>query len=152
MISPEVLRRFALFAGLEPAAFKEIAMLGEQVAFKQGEWLFREGEEARALYLVISGKVELTINLDEKGERVFDMTTLVEGGVAGWSALLEPFIYSVGARAATDTVLVQIDGAGLLDLMEADLTLGYRVMTHLAQAISSQLGDLRVQFVSMVDR
>jgi CRP-like cAMP-binding protein len=63
MISPETLRRFPLFGGLQPEMIKTIAMLGEEVSYEQGTWLFREGGSADWLFLVLEGEVELSVGL-----------------------------------------------------------------------------------------
>ena len=49
MISPETLRRFSLFSGLDSAVLEDLATAGEEVKFKQGEWLFKEGKEAERI-------------------------------------------------------------------------------------------------------
>ncbi len=150
MISPETLRRFSLFAGFDPAWYKDIAMIGEEVRLAQGEWLFHEGEEAEGLYLVLSGSVDLKINLDEKGSRQADVSTAAAGETVGWSALVEPGLYTLGAVAASDVQLVRLDAAGIRGLMEQNCTMGFRLMQQLAKVLGQRLTDLRVRFVSLV--
>jgi CRP-like cAMP-binding protein len=149
MISPEMLRRFSLFAGVDPALFKEVAMISDEIELGEGKWLFHEGTEADALYLVLSGRVELTIDLDEKGQRQVGLSTMVEGDVVGWSALIEPYEFTLGARTLTSSKLVKISSSGLLNLMESNPTFGYTLMTRLAKALGERLTNLRVQFVSL---
>ncbi|MBN1121935.1 MAG: cyclic nucleotide-binding domain-containing protein [Anaerolineae bacterium] len=151
MISPETLRRFALFAGLEPAAFKDIAMISEEVQCEEGCWIFRESDDADALYIIQSGQVDLRFILDEAGEKLIDITKLGEGSVIGWSSLVEPCAYTLSAMAASDVTLVKIDAVALSEMMEADKNLGYNLMKQLAQALGERLTNLRVQFVSFID-
>jgi CRP-like cAMP-binding protein len=150
MISPEMLRRFALFAGLDPEAFKEIAMLGEEMVFEPGEWLFHEGDDADELYMILKGVIDLKINIDEKGTRQADLSTLIDGDVVGWSGLVEPYVYTLGAVATSRAQVVRLDAAGLRAMMDSNPALGYRIMTRLAQALGQRLTDLRVRFVSLV--
>jgi CRP/FNR family cyclic AMP-dependent transcriptional regulator len=150
MISPETLRRFTLFAGLEPAAFKDIAMISEEVQCKEGCWIFRESDDADALYIIQSGQVDLKFILDEAGGKYVDITRLGEGSVIGWSSLIEPCAYTLSAMAASDVKLVKIDAAGLSGMMGADATLGYTLMKQLAQALGERLTNLRVQFASLI--
>ncbi len=151
MISPETLRRFALFAGLEPATFKDIAMISEEVQFDEGDWIFCEDDDAETLYLIQSGQVDLKIRLDEAGEKHVDVTRLGKGSVIGWSSLVEPCAYTLSAMAASAVTLVKIDAGALIEMMEADATLGYILMKQLAQALGERLTNLRVQFVSFID-
>jgi CRP/FNR family cyclic AMP-dependent transcriptional regulator len=150
MISPEVLRRFTLFAGLEADVFKSLAMAGEEVAVSAGEWLFREGADAEALYLVLEGTVDLKINVNEAGTEQADLSTLVAGDVTGWSALVEPYTYTLGAVATSEARLARLDGAQVRALMDEQPEVGYVLMHQVAQAIGTRLTNLRVRFVSLI--
>jgi CRP-like cAMP-binding protein len=150
MISPETLRRFSLFAGIEPAMLKEVAMAGEEVAYSAGEWIFHEGEEGKYLYLVLSGKLDLKIAMgSEEHPKYADVSSVVEGEAAGIAALLEPHNYSLSAVAVNDVKLAQLDGARLRSLMEENPEFGYKLMSRVAQVLSSRLNDMRVQLVSL---
>jgi CRP-like cAMP-binding protein len=151
MISPEMLRRFALFAGLDAAVFKDIAMLSEEVVLDAGDWLFHDGDEASALYLIIKGKVDLKLSLDAERTRLIDVSTMVEGDVVGWSALIEPYTYTLDAIASTQVQLAKLDAHRLIELMEAKPEIGFQIMRQLAKVIGNRLTDLRVRFVSLID-
>jgi CRP/FNR family cyclic AMP-dependent transcriptional regulator len=151
MISPETLRRFALFAGLEPAKFKNIAMIGEEVQCEEGCWIFREGDEAEYLYLIQSGQVDLKVRLDEAGEKHIDITRLGEGSSIGWSSLIEPYSYTLSAMAASSAILIKIDAGAMIEMMEEDVAMGYVLMKRLAEAIGERLTNLSVQFMSFID-
>ncbi|MBN1964615.1 MAG: cyclic nucleotide-binding domain-containing protein [Anaerolineae bacterium] len=151
MISPEVLRRFALFGGLDPALFKELAMLGEEVDLEAGDWLFQEGENADSLYLVLEGQIDLTIRYGEDDDPQYeDLDQLVTGDFVGFSALVEPYVFTLGASAATDARLVQLDAEGLRQFFAVHGEAGYRVMMQLAKGIGERLNNMRVRFVSLV--
>lgn len=150
MISPETLRRFNLFAGLDPAVLKDVAMMGDEVRLGKDEWVFHEGDDANALFLVLNGSVELKINLDAQGTRRVDLSTLVAGDVLGWSALVEPYVYTLGAVTASDVHLVRLNAAALRNLMEQDCAVGYHVLKQLANVLGERLTKLRVQFVSLI--
>jgi CRP/FNR family cyclic AMP-dependent transcriptional regulator len=150
MISPEKLRRFPLFAGIDPVLFKDIAMAGEEVTFDEGEWLFIEGDNADALYLVLGGSLELKIDLNEDGTRRADLSTLVEGSVAGWSALVDPYVYTLSAVATTTVQAVHLDAVKLRQLMDANPLLGYQIMKQLAKVLGERLTNMRIQFVSLI--
>ena len=149
MISPETLRRYPLFAGLDEEVLKQIAMLGDEQAVKAEAWLFREGDDAQTLYLVLDGAVSLTINMDEKGERVEEVSTHGTGEVLGWSALVDPYTYTLGAQAAQDTRVAAIDALALRNLMDENPEAGYRCLQNVAKAMGERLVNLRVQFISL---
>ncbi len=148
MISPETLRRYSFFAALDPATLKEIAMLSSEVAFQAGEWLFHQGDPAEAFYLILEGAVDLQLNLDEAGTRRVDMCRLVEGDVVGWSALVEPHVYTLGAVASSATRLAKLDGAAMRDLMNREPAVGYQIMQRLSRVLAQRLTNMRVRFAS----
>lgn len=149
MISPETLRRFPLFGGLDEGMLKQIAMLGNEQTVGADEWLFREGDDADTLFLVLDGVVELTINMDEKGKRVEQISTHGAPAVVGWSALVEPNICTLGGRAIQEVKVAAIDAVSLRGLLDDNPTAGYQLMKNLARVVGERLVDLRVQFVSL---
>ncbi len=150
MISPEILRRFSLFAGLESESIKQLAMLAKEDTYPKGEWLFFESDAADTLYVVIEGKVDLKVALDEEGNNYADIQTIVEGEVTGWSAMVEPYEYKLDGIAATDVRLAAIDGVGLRELMQQDTKLGYILMSRLAKEMAERLTNMRIRFISLI--
>ena len=151
MISPEQLRRFSLFAGLDPGIFKDLAMISEEVRFAEGEWLFHERDEADAVYLVLSGTVDLTIDLDKEGKRHADLGTLIEGEMLGYSGVVQPYIYGLGCVASSDARLVKMDAGRLRELMAQKPEQGLVLMGQVAQVIKTRLTNLRIRFISMTE-
>ncbi|MFN3480300.1 MAG: cyclic nucleotide-binding domain-containing protein [Thermodesulfovibrionales bacterium] len=60
MVSIEDLRRQVLFEDLDNRSLEKIAQRLRILNFKKGETLFGEGDEARGIYLINSGKIEIT--------------------------------------------------------------------------------------------
>lgn len=150
MVSPELLRRFTLFAGLNPEAFKELALMSEELMLEAGEWLFHENEKAHGLYLVQDGIVALMLNLDEEGIKKTEIETVVAGEVVGWSVVVEPFVYTIGALAETNCKLIKIDGERLRKSLDQNPEWGYLMMKRVAKTIGVRLRQMRVRLVSVV--
>lgn len=60
MVSIEDLKRQVLFEDLDNRSLEKIAQRLRILNFKKGETLFSEGDEARGIYLINSGKIEIT--------------------------------------------------------------------------------------------
>jgi CRP/FNR family transcriptional regulator, cyclic AMP receptor protein len=151
MISPETLRSHALFAGLDHCMIKALAMAGEKVIIKQGEWLFYEGNEADALYVVISGAVALKVALDHERSSHVELCTLVAGDLLGWSAVVEPGVYHLSASAIKDSTLVKWGGADLAELMTHQPAMGFKLMCRIVQVVGERLAEFAVRFASLVE-
>ena len=143
MILSETLRNFSLFADLDPTFVEELATISDETALQKGIWLFREGDAADALYLIVSGSVDLKMVLDEKGQIYADLSTLTEGNALGWSVFIEPYIYKFGAMTASNTQLLKIEGKQLRALMERHPEQGYVIMQGIAQGMASRLQTVR---------
>lgn len=86
-MSAAQLKRFSLFADLGDGEREDLADLLEERELSARETLFGEGDEADALVLVVSGRVEITS--PRSGERL----SIGPGGTIGALAL-----FSVGLR------------------------------------------------------
>ena len=151
MISVELLRRYPLFAGQDEEMLEKIAKLASEKDVEENAVLFFEGEKASTLYLVIEGGITLTMNVGEIGEyREESLTPLRDGEVIGWSAFIEPHVYSMGAVAADHTHLIAFDGEGLRQLMDDHPQFGYYFMKKLAVVIGQRLVSKCTQLLSLV--
>jgi CRP-like cAMP-binding protein len=108
-----------------------------------GEYLAREGEPARAFYLIQTGQVEIVAHLAERGAA--PIQTLGAGEVVGWSWLLPPYRWQFDARAALAVQGLAFDAAWLREQCEKDHELGYQLLKQLLAVVSSRLAATRVQ-------
>ena len=76
----------------------------EVVAVAAGEYIFRKGEAARVMYLIIEGDVDLLL-----GKTVVE--TAGQGSFIGEMALIDDAVRSASARARNDCRVFPIDEA-----------------------------------------
>ena len=88
MISPETLRCFPLFAGMDYHFIKSLALHSEKVTIQKGEWVFHERQKADALYVILSGRIDIKVRLGLLDMAPPSLTVLGKGDVFGWSALV----------------------------------------------------------------
>ena len=143
MISPELLRRYPYFAGIRDESLKQLAMIAEEKSVPAGTVMFREGDPATHLSVIIKGEVNIQYMLGNGELRTVD--TLVEGDLLMWSALVEPYKATGQGTATKDTLLARIDGAKLRQLCDREPILGYRLMTKVAKLLANRLEGARVQ-------
>lgn len=147
MVSPELLRRFTCFSGASEQILKQVAMLSEEKNAQAGDVLFREGEDATHLHIVVEGEVDVQYVLGDGSYQTVD--TLIAGDLMLWSSLVEPHTTHSMGVARTNVKLVAIDAPKLRELMQAEPQLGYLVMRALASAISNRLHGARLQIAAM---
>ena len=57
----------------------------------------------------------------------------------GWSAVIEPYVYTLGARCIDDSKAIALDGAKLRELLNEDSALGYKFMQATTRVIATRL-------------
>ena len=98
--------RAALFAPLGEDDRREIARRMQPTTFQPGQTIFARGDAARGLYVILSGRVRLSIVTDDGRELSF--AHAVEGGVFGEIAALDG-----GARTSNATAITRVEAAWL---------------------------------------
>jgi len=93
--------------------------------FKQGEIIFREGDPATELYVIKSGRVDIST-----GNRL--LATLEENGIFGEMALIDKTPRSATVTAATDVELVPVNEKQFLFLVSQTPFFALKVMRVLA--------------------
>jgi len=108
-------------------------------------------ENLQTLYLIVDGGVDLSMNVGEIGEqRIEKLEPLRNGEVVGWSAIVEPHIYTLGAQTMQDTHLIVFDGVALRKLLDDHPDQGYYFMKELAKVIGQRLLSKCTQLMSMI--
>ncbi len=146
MISPEVLRRHAYFAGGGDETLKELAMAAEELSFEEGQVLFREGEPANHLYILTKGEVDIQYQLATGEHRTVD--TLVAGDLLVWSALVRPYRITALGIARRPSRVISIDARKVRELCDRDRELGFSLMNEVARTTSHRLEGARVQLAT----
>jgi CRP-like cAMP-binding protein len=148
MISPEVLRRYPYFAGIDDAILRQLAMIAEEKPrIPSGTRLFDEGHPVKHLGIILNGEVNIQYLLGNGEMRTVD--TLVSGDLLGFSALIEPYKFTGFGTTTQQTDLVLIDAQKLRDLCNHDPRLGYQLILEVAKLLAHRLEGARVQLAAV---
>ena len=142
-----------LFAGLSQSQIERIAAITQEQQFQKDQWLFHEGQEAKHLYLVKDGAVELVIKVEDAIEIPIAVIR-PDNGSLGVGALIEPYRYSLTGRCLDDSTLFVIARTQLHELMDDDSELRCIIMTNLAKKLLNRLKETRqevkIHFMNLV--
>lgn len=136
-----VLRCSPVFSGISDSRLKSIASLAKEISFSAGQRIYSAGDEGKDIYVHVSGDVVFSLGAPKAGRSGGMIAT---GDAIGWAALSrrKPARRLATATAQSDTVMLVIDGDSLLDVLDADPELGYRVMSQFMQYVSEKLVTL----------
>jgi CRP-like cAMP-binding protein len=114
---------------------KEIMGISVTESLKQGELLFREGDPANAFYVLLKGRVKLS--LGETGQVVYVVSNA--GEAFGWSSLIGREIFSASAECMAPTKLLKFDNEKLQKILEEDPTNSLILFKRLAELLGNRL-------------
>jgi CRP-like cAMP-binding protein len=152
MIAPELLGNYPIFTVLDAKQIQHIAQIAKEESYQEGTILFREGEYARDLYLLLKGGVELffTVEVEHRPElrKEFIFRGIKPGELFGISALIEPYVLTATARFTRNSQVIKIDARTLLEWCTQDPRLAYGLIQRVAEAAIRRLNDTRLQLAA----
>lgn len=143
----DIIKEHSFFKELEPEYLELIAGCGKNVRFNAGDFLFREGDEAKYFYLIRHGTVSLSTFVPGRGPE--SLQTLGEEEVLGWSWLFSPYQSHFDAQALTLVRAVAFDGTCLRTKCNEDHHFGYELMQRFAHIIMQRLQATRMQILDV---
>ena len=142
-----LLRDHPFLKGLEPEYLTLLAGCAMNVRFREGAFLFREGEAADRCFLIREGKVALEIAGAGRGSII--VQTLAAGDVAGFSWLLEPHRWQFDGRAVEPVRAFALDGVCLRGKCADDPRLGFELMQRFARLAIQRLQATRLRLLDV---
>ncbi|WP_232668331.1 patatin-like phospholipase family protein [Pseudonocardia sp. TRM90224] len=129
----ELLADVPLFADVDPAMLPRIVATATVVRLSAGEVLFREGEPGDSLYVVVSGRLEVTRS---NGTDETFLAALGRGAMVGETALLTGGARTATVRAVRDSELVGVARGRFAELL-ADPPFARELTRALAQRLAA---------------
>jgi CRP-like cAMP-binding protein len=163
MVSPELIRRYPIFAGLSLEQITTLAQIAEEMAVKAEYYFFCEGEELDHFHIVLEGRVGILVDLPIQGVRQpvsrqitgsletkeVVVSTIEPGEIFAWSALVSPHAATSRAKALTSSRVISFDCRELRKIFEEDCRFAYLMVQKAAQRIRQRLRDMRIESLSL---
>lgn len=134
MAHEELLARTDFFAESPASVVKDVAAAGAELHLVRGDVLFREGDRAEALYLMVSGRVAIVIT-NPVDHRETVVALMDRGDLFGEMAMLDDGPRSATARALEPSVVVAIPFDPIVRLFRSDPAMLWGVTRLLARRI-----------------
>jgi CRP-like cAMP-binding protein len=144
MVGLDALEKVEILGGLDDRRLSAVSGCCSVSQFQRGDKIFGPGEEARYLYAVMEGKVELRGD----PQSPLQENILQENRIFGWPSLISPNIYRFAAYSASrNAKVIQIDAACLKRVFEEAPELGYTIMSRLLEVIGQRFHQLQEEVV-----
>jgi CRP/FNR family transcriptional regulator, cyclic AMP receptor protein len=139
----ELLARTRLFGTIPPTLCEAIAQEMRDARYRAGQSIFERGDPGSVIYLVLEGRVRLSVSTAEGRELSF--THAVAGDIFGEIAALDGSPRSATASALTDVRMKSLPAAALHRLIVAHPVLSKSVIEFLCSRlrdVSDHLEDV----------
>lgn len=133
MVSAELFRQVPLFSGLEEEDLESLISVATRRKYPKDGVIFFEHDVGDALFLILSGRVKVTILSDDGREIILAM--LSDGDFFGEMSLLDNEPRSATAIALQETEMVVLHQRDFLSIVEKRP----RVLINLLSVLSSRL-------------
>lgn len=146
MVKAEQLKKQVLFQDLDKAGLNKMAKMVKKVSLKKGEQLFKEKDDTYGLYLINSGKIEIS-RITADGWRQ-TLVVLTGGHFFGELSILERRRHVATAVALDDTELFLIPKEDFERLIVDDMELACNIIKRIAIVMSKNLRQMNDKFLS----
>lgn len=139
----EYLTNYMNIPEAKPETLAEVEKICEVKKFSANDIVYREHEDSRYLYIVLSGQIDVQYLLKDGRRKTLD--TCQPGDYLLWSALIAPHQTNSIGICRAESELLSIDGKKLLEICDKDTEFGYRIMSLIASVIRRRLQASRYQ-------
>ena len=136
-ILTETLQELTFLHGIDRRHLERIASIAQICNFAAEDVVFREGQAAESIYLVVSGKLGLELTPASINRK--QLVDVGPGEMLGWSSLVEHPTFAATAVVVEPARLVRIDGRQLRAICDEDPQFGYEFMRSTMRALAKRL-------------
>ena len=126
------------FMGMGKQFTVEVLDISEKLIRNEGDILFHEGEPAKHFFVLLKGRVQLS--LGETGPVVYMVRH--PGEIIGWSGLIGRDLYSASGECMEETNLLKFDRDDFLDILKKYPQNEALLFKRLAEMLGNRLLEL----------
>jgi len=129
------IKQSALFTGTSMDFVKKFMDICAMSSHKKGEVLFRENDPAKFFFILLNGRVKLSVG--EPQQVVYNAER--NGEAFGWSSLIGGDVYSASAECLEPTKLLKTANSELSRILNEDTENGIIFFKQLAATLGNRL-------------
>lgn len=142
----QALKQQSLFSDIDTEGLEKLSKIVKKLSLKKGEQLFKEKDDTSGVFLLHSGKVEIS-RVTADGWRQ-TLTVVTPGDFFGELSILEKRHHVASAVAVEDAELFLIPKEEFDRLMEQDTKLACYILKKIAMEMSKKLRRTTDKFLS----
>ncbi|MER5958565.1 Crp/Fnr family transcriptional regulator [Streptomyces sp. NPDC056121] len=136
-----------LLSEMSPDAREALLARSHRVDFPSGTRIFDEHRCADRFWIIENGTVELDMHVP--GHKAAVVETLGFGDLLGWSWMVPPYLWHLGATATHPVQALEFDAQAVRELCAEDSGVGREVSIGVAAVIARRLSASRNRLLAM---
>jgi CRP-like cAMP-binding protein len=143
----EKLRTSHFFREIDDEHLQKLAEICREVDFPARHTIFEEYEPAKAVYVILGGKLSLALCDSKKSCR--QIASIRVGDLIGWSPLVGRTRLYDTARTVTPVSALEFDGGVLMQFCASNPLFGFKFMHRVACTLAERLSSTRLQLFEL---
>ncbi|MCK5512815.1 MAG: cyclic nucleotide-binding domain-containing protein, partial [Thermodesulfovibrionia bacterium] len=145
MVKPGVLKKQVLFEDIGKTELEKIAKVVKKLSFKKGAFLFKEKEDTKGLYLIHSGKVEVSKVTTDGWKQT--LAVLRSRHFLGELSIIEKRRHEASAVALDNSEIFLISKDDFEKMEQKDTVITSKIMKKIVLIMSKNLRRMNEKFL-----
>lgn len=146
MVKTEDLKKQTLLEDIDKAGLEKISKLVKEVSFKKGANIFKEDEDTKGIYLIRSGKIEISKITPDGWKQT--LAVLLPGHFFGELSIIEKRKHEANAVALELSSLFLLKKEDFEKIENEDYVLAAGILKKLIFALSRNLRRMNERFIN----
>jgi len=148
-VTSEMLKRADIFEFLRLDELEDIAAISKIEEFEQDDLIFKEGDWAEKIYVILEGRVSIETTI-YPGKKLA-VYTLTKRMFLGYPSLLRTRKFINNARCLDKVKVITISAEELEDkIFKKDCRRGFLIIKRVAELVAQKLAETRMQLLSLL--
>jgi CRP-like cAMP-binding protein len=146
MVSKEELRRQILFEDTTEPQLTRLAKTLTEISLKKGDTLFTEGDNTKGIYLIRSGKIEISKATPDGWKQT--LAVFIKHHFFGELSIMEKRLHEADATALEASKLLLLSKEVFEELEEENVELALNIIRKIAIVMSKNIRRMNNKFLA----
>ncbi len=146
MVNISELKKQILFEGIADSELERLSKITKELSLKKDEFLFKEGEDTKGIYMIRSGKIEINKTTTDGWKQTLAVLTV--GNFFGELSIIEKRKHEANAVAIENTELLKLPKEEFEKLEKEDVVLASQILKKLVFVMTKNLRRMNEKFLN----
>lgn len=146
MVNAKELKKQVLFEDISDREMEKVAKVTKELSLKKDDFLFKEGDDTKGIYMIRSGKIEITKVTPDGWKQT--IAVLTPGHFFGELSILEKRKHEANALVIENTELLKLPKEEFEKMEKEDVALASQILKKLALVMSKNLRRMNEKFLN----